>query len=113
MGETGFVERQDRAKSLVAWKNLFAGFEGALRLLHPFMPFLTEELWHQLPQKRGSKSIALGAYPKARAEWKDAAALAEFGLVQEMIQTLRTIAGGGNETGSEEESCNGICERGF
>jgi valyl-tRNA synthetase len=82
---------EDRATSLVAWKNLFAGFEAALRLLHPFMPFLTEELWHQLPQKSGAKSIGLGTYPEARAEWKDAAALAEFGLVQETIQTLRTL----------------------
>ena len=48
-------------RATVAWKNLFAGFEAALRLLHPFMPFLTEELWHQLPQKAGAKSIALDA----------------------------------------------------
>ena len=82
---------EDREKSVVAWKNLFAGFEGALRLLHPFMPFLTEELWHQLPQKSGAKSIALGKYPEARAEWKDKAALEEFGLVQQTIQELRTL----------------------
>ena len=41
----------DRAKANATWKNLFAAFESALRLLHPFMPFLTEELWHQLPQQ--------------------------------------------------------------
>jgi valyl-tRNA synthetase len=82
---------EEREKSVVAWKNLFAGFEGALRLLHPFMPFLTEELWHQLPQKSGAKSIALGRYPEARAEWRDKAALAEFGLVQQTIQELRTL----------------------
>jgi valyl-tRNA synthetase len=82
---------EDREKSVVAWKNLFAGFEGALRLLHPFMPFLTEELWHQLPQKSGAKSIAMGKYPEARAEWKDKAALEEFGLVQQTIQELRTL----------------------
>ncbi len=82
---------EDREESLVAWKNLFAGFEAALRLLHPFMPFLTEELWHQLPQKSGAKSIALSTYPEARASWKDAQALKEFGLVQETIQSLRTL----------------------
>jgi len=75
----------------VAWKNLFAGFDAALRLLHPFMPFLTEELWHQLPQRAGAKSIALDAYPEARAALKDAAALAEFGLIQAVIQGLRTV----------------------
>jgi valyl-tRNA synthetase len=81
----------DRTKSQVAWKNLFAGFEAALRLLHPFMPFLTEELWHQMPQKSGAKSIALDTYPTARAEWKNAEALREFRLVQETIQSLRTL----------------------
>ena len=49
----------DRERAVVAWRNLFAAFDAALRLLHPFMPFLTEELWHQLPQRSGYKSIAL------------------------------------------------------
>jgi len=85
------LQNADHGRADVAWKNLFAGFDAALRLLHPFMPFLTEELWHQLPQKAGAKSIALDAYPQARAEWKDAGALAEFGLIQEVIQGLRTV----------------------
>ena len=85
------LQHPDRARATVAWKNLFAGFDAALRLLHPFMPFLTEELWHQLPQKPGAKSIALDTYPDPRDSWKDALALKEYGLVQEIIQTLRTI----------------------
>ena len=60
------LQSADRERATVAWKNLFAGFDAALRLLHPFMPFLTEELWHQLPQKAGAKSIALDRYPEAR-----------------------------------------------
>ena len=85
------LQNVDRERADVAWKNLFAGFDAALRLLHPFMPFLTEELWHQLPQRAGAKSIALDAFPEARAEWKDVAALAEFGLIQEVIQGFRTV----------------------
>jgi valyl-tRNA synthetase len=85
------LQNADRARATVAWKNLFAGFDAALRLLHPFMPFLTEELWHQLPQKSGAKSIALDAYPRARAEWQSPEALQQFGLVQEVIQGLRTL----------------------
>jgi len=85
------LQNADRGRADVAWKNLFAGFDAALRLLHPFMPFLTEELWHQLPQRAGAKSIALDAYPEARAALKDAAALAEFGLIQAVIQGLRTV----------------------
>jgi len=48
-------------------------------------------LWHQLPQKTGAKSIALDFYPEARAEWKDPQGLNEYGMVQDVIQTLRTI----------------------
>jgi len=85
------LQHADRARADVAWKNLFAGFDAALRLLHPFMPFLTEELWHQLPQKAGAKSIALDTYPEAVAALKDPGALAEFSLIQEVIQGLRTV----------------------
>jgi valyl-tRNA synthetase len=86
------LQNADRARATVAWKNLFAGFDAALRLLHPFMPFLTEELWHQLPQKFGAKSIALDSYPEPKPAWKDrGASLFEFGAVQEVIQSLRAI----------------------
>jgi valyl-tRNA synthetase len=85
------LQNANRERADVAWKNLFAGFDAALRLLHPFMPFLTEELWHQLPQKAAAKSIALDAYPEARAEWKDVWALVEFGWIQEVIQGFRTV----------------------
>ncbi len=85
------LQSADRERAIVAWKNLFAGFDAALRMLHPFMPFLTEELWHQLPQKAGAKSIALDRYPEAKVAWKGGKGLREFGLVQEVIQSLRTI----------------------
>jgi valyl-tRNA synthetase len=85
------LQNADRERAAVAWKNLFAGFDAALRLLHPFMPFLTEELWHQLPQKAGAKSIALDCFPEARDCWRSAEATKEFGLIQEIIQSLRTI----------------------
>jgi valyl-tRNA synthetase len=81
----------DRERATIAWKNLFAVFDAALRLLHPVMPFLTEELWHQLPQRAGAKSIALERYPEARHEWRNAEALEEFALVQEVIQSVRAI----------------------
>jgi valyl-tRNA synthetase len=85
------LQNADRERATVAWKNLFAGFDAALRLLHPFMPFITEELWHQLPQKPGAKSIALETYPEARDSWKDPQPVKEYSLVQEVIQALRTI----------------------
>ena len=81
----------DRERATVAWQNLFAAFEAALRLLHPVMPFLTEELWHQLPQRAGAKSIALERYPEARSEWRNNHAFEEFALVQEVVTTVRAI----------------------
>jgi valyl-tRNA synthetase len=81
----------NRERATVAWQNLFAAFDAALRLLHPVMPFLTEELWHQLPQRADAKSIALERYPEARSEWRNGAALQEFALVQEVITSVRAI----------------------
>jgi valyl-tRNA synthetase len=81
----------DHPRAVIAWQNLFAAFETALRLLHPVMPFLTEELWHQLPQRPGAKSIALERYPEARQAWRNAAALEEIQLVQEVIKAVRAI----------------------
>src|SRR5262249_21938795 len=75
------LQSADQARATVAWKNLFAVFEAALRLLHPLVPFLTEELWHQLPQPASAKSIALDAFPEARAEWKDLKAIEAFELI--------------------------------
>jgi len=85
------LQSGDRERAIAAWKNLFAAFDAALRLLHPFMPFLTEELWHQLPQKEGTKSIALDRFPEARADWKNAKALSDTALIQEVVTVLRTI----------------------
>ena len=65
--------------------------DAALRLLHPVMPFLTEELWHKLPQPAGARSIALDHFPEARKEWIDAAADADMALIQEIIAAARNI----------------------
>jgi valyl-tRNA synthetase len=85
------LQSEDRARAAAAWKNLFAVFEASLKLLHPFMPFITEELWHRLPQREGVKSIALEVFPEPSEEAKDAAAEAEFALLQEVIVAARNI----------------------
>ncbi|HYL11062.1 MAG TPA: valine--tRNA ligase [Candidatus Acidoferrales bacterium] len=81
----------DRETATAAWRNIFSVFEAALRLLHPFMPFLTEELWHRLPQAATAKSIALAQYPQARPEWIDEEAERQFTLLQETITAAREI----------------------
>jgi valyl-tRNA synthetase len=89
------LQSADRERAVVAWKNLFAAFDDALRLLHPFMPFLTEELWHRLPQPAGAKSIALDTFPQPRLHWgedgKDVGMMEQFHSLQEIIVSLRNI----------------------
>lgn len=82
---------ENRDESIAAWRNLFAIFEYALRLLHPFMPFLTEELWHRLPQRAGASSIALESFPETRTEWPDAVAEQRMALLQEIIGAARNV----------------------
>jgi valyl-tRNA synthetase len=85
------LQSGDAETARVAWRNLFAVFEAALRVLHPVMPFLTEELWHQLPQRSGAKSIALERFPVVKDSWTNDGALKEFGLIQEIITAVRNI----------------------
>ena len=80
---------QNREEAVVAWRNLFAVFEYALRLLHPFMPFLTEELWHRLPQRAEARSISLESFPSASPGWSDTAAEQDMATLQEIIGTAR------------------------
>ena len=85
------LQSANRERAVAAWKNLFAAFDAALRLLHPLMPFLTEELWHQLPQPVGAKSIALDRYPESPAKWKNLKAAEEFEVLRSLITHVRNI----------------------
>ncbi|HLJ41721.1 MAG TPA: valine--tRNA ligase [Candidatus Acidoferrales bacterium] len=77
--------------AIATWRNLFAAFEYALRLLHPFMPFITEELWHRLPQRADAKSISLQSFPAAHARWRNSEAERSVALVQEIVVAARNI----------------------
>jgi len=81
----------DRDVALAAWRNIFAALDSALRLLHPVMPFLTEELWHKLPQPEGARSIALDKFPEAHAGWADAGADDSMARLQEIVIAARNI----------------------
>jgi valyl-tRNA synthetase len=81
----------DREVALAAWRNIFAVLDAALRLLHPAMPFLTEELWHKLPQPEGARSISLDRFPSRREDWIDAGADGDMALIQEIIAAARNI----------------------
>ena len=66
------------------------------RLLHPFMPFVTEELWQRLPQKRETAFLMLASYPKVDARLEDTDAEAEMTPVVAAIAGLRNIRGESN-----------------
>ena len=72
------------------WRNLLAVFESALRLLHPVMPFLTEELWHRLGADEGA-SISLAAFPQFDPARYDSEAEREVGMLQAVITAARGI----------------------
>ncbi|MET0403565.1 MAG: valine--tRNA ligase, partial [Cystobacter sp.] len=70
--------------------------ERILRLLHPFMPFITEEIWQKLPLTRQTDSIMIAPYPEPDASLEDTAAEAEISTVITAIDGLRTIRGESN-----------------
>jgi valyl-tRNA synthetase len=81
----------NREAARAAWRNMFAVFEEALRLLHPFMPFITEELWHQLPQVAGARSISLTQFPERESTWFHEEADAGIVMLQEIISAARSM----------------------
>ncbi len=67
-------------------------FESALQLLSPFMPFITEEIWHALYESHPpAKSIALTRYPQAQPDLLDAAAELEMDRLQQLIVAVRDL----------------------
>jgi valyl-tRNA synthetase len=74
-------------------ENLLRVFECALRLLHPVMPFLSEELWQRLV-KRGAgipESLCIAAYPQANPAAVDEDAARQMALLQEIITATRAL----------------------
>jgi valyl-tRNA synthetase len=81
----------DQAGSDVARAVVTQTFDVALRLLHPVMPFITEALWRRFPSRPASASISIAPWPAPDARAQDAAALRDFGVVQELVAAVRTI----------------------
>ncbi len=88
-GEGAAAETSDRWKVQGA---LVTALEAAMRLLHPFMPFLTEEIWQQLPKALGSpQSIMITLYPMPDLRFVDDASEASMSLVQRVVTTIRSL----------------------
>jgi len=63
--------------------------ETALRLMHPIMPFITEEIWQRLPMK--VESIMISTFPKVRPEHLDSKAEQVAGLITEAVTAIRNL----------------------
>ena len=101
-----FSETADKAATKAALTTLASVFEAALRLLSPFMPFLTEEIWHAVYDEiPPAKSIALTRYPQAAETPVDEAALVEMSLLQSLTVEVRTLR---KEIGVEEKAVTPI-----
>ncbi len=81
----------DPARQAATRRTLREVFSRLLRLLHPLMPFVTEELWQRLPGAQGS--IMRAPWPEGQPGDLDPAAEADLGLVMEVIGAVRNIRG--------------------
>ncbi len=77
-------------------------FNDLLHLLHPFMPFITEELWQNLEERKDGESIMVSAHAIPAPEAADAAFLADFNTVKQVITGMRAVRQAKNISPKEE-----------
>jgi valyl-tRNA synthetase len=90
------IEVGDERRAHLTREVLYTVLEGSLRLLQPFIPFVTEEAWQYLTRVEGAEpgpahSLMLAAYPVGDEAVLSEAAEADWGLVQELIVAVRNI----------------------
>jgi len=87
-----FEEGADKTQASLACGNLVNLFDASLRLLHPVMPFITEEIWQTLYEGEPPlKSIALAGYPQANEKQFDLNAETEMAILQDLIVNVRNV----------------------
>ncbi|ORY90506.1 valyl-tRNA synthetase [Syncephalastrum racemosum] len=84
----------DETAKRTAQDTLYTCLEGALKLLHPFMPFVTEELYQRLERRPGDSvvSIVRASYPVEEPAYANDAAEEQFDNVFEIVRTIRSLA---------------------
>jgi valyl-tRNA synthetase len=96
----------NKALTTASLTTLVQVFETSLRLLSPFMPFITEEIWHSIYDGNPpAKSIALAAYPFEDDSMIDVSAINQMALIQSLIVEARTLR---KEIGVEEKATTPI-----
>jgi valyl-tRNA synthetase len=82
---------EDLASKRTAQQVLATVLETILRLLHPWMPHVTEEVWQLLTQANQTTSISVQPYPTPDPSWVNPQLEREFGLVTQVITSLRNL----------------------
>lgn len=84
--------QQNAPTKQVVQDTLLYVVEQGLRLLHPMMPFVTEELWHRLPHYEtfSTPTIMLAPYPEVRG-WRDAEVEEEMKMILDTVHALRSL----------------------
>ena len=81
----------EAASKKVAQQTLAFVLDGILKLLHPFMPHITEEVWHTLTQSNEDQFLAVQPYPVSKSEQIDADLEEQFELLIGTIRTIRNL----------------------
>jgi len=79
------TEGRRRTRSLLVYL-----LDGVMRLLHPFMPFISEEIWQQLPQRK-EEALVVGAWPEPSEGLCFPVEAAEIELLQEVVRAIRNL----------------------
>lgn len=76
-----------------ARNTLYTCIEGALKLIHPFMPYVTEELWQRLPRRPNdtTESIVIASYPVYEQEFNFETADAQYELILDITKSIRSL----------------------
>ncbi len=93
LSKLSLYKSEDREAQNLTRLTLLEALDSTLRLLHPFMPFVTEEIWQQLPRKIENGSIMISEFPKPDDRYEDDSAAKEMGLIIEVTTGLRNIRG--------------------
>ncbi|MBQ3573899.1 MAG: class I tRNA ligase family protein, partial [Clostridia bacterium] len=80
---------QDNDSNLVAQNTLVYVLSNTLKLLHPFMPFITEEIWQALPHE--GESIMISAFPTYNADFEDKESCEAMQIIMDSIKGIRNI----------------------
>ena len=84
---------EDKKRRVLTQRTLLEVLDAILRMLHPFMPFITEEIWQQLPGRKENESIMMAEFPRPHPRYDKEKAADRMGLIIEVITALRNIRG--------------------